>query len=294
MIPVAYFSERTNQAKMTKKILFQIFLCSLGVTGNQVLYYIGLEKSTPTIACALFNVIPALTFFLAVVLRQELVSIKHVSGQAKLAGTVICIAGAMVLSLYHGPLVNVGESNIHWKYIEQSGSSSSSANSSSILGPMCILLSAVSWAICLTVQAKVIEKYPAPYTSTFIMSAMATIQCATIGLGVNHKLSQWSLRDPDRLIASLCTAAGSTITTCLTSWSIQKKGALYVSVFNPLLLVIITVLSWALLHEKIFTGILIGSVLVVGGLYAVLWGKDKEMKLRLNEQINNPLLVQNV
>ncbi|CAL5442279.1 unnamed protein product [Camellia sinensis] len=33
---------------------------------NQVLYLVGLHNSTPTIACALTNLLPALTFVLAV------------------------------------------------------------------------------------------------------------------------------------------------------------------------------------------------------------------------------------
>ncbi|WCJ26885.1 nodulin MtN21 /EamA-like transporter family protein [Euphorbia peplus] len=285
MVPFAYFFEWKNRPKMTKQIFFQIFICSLtGVTGNQVLYFIGLENSTPTIGCALTNILPAVTFILAVLLRQEKVGIKKISGQAKLAGTILCVAGAMLLSFYHGPIVNIGESSIHWKYADQSGSASSSSKSSFILGPVFIMFSAVSWAIWFTVQAKVSDKYPAPYTSTLLMCAMGTVQCVAIGVGANHELSQWSLRDPGRLIAAVYAAVVcSALAFSLTSWSIQKKGALYVSVFSPLLLVIVAVLSWALLREKLFTGTVIGSVMIVGGLYGVLWGKDKEMKMKLEE-----------
>ena len=38
------------------------------------------------------------------------------------------------------------------------------------------------------------------------------------------------------------------------SWCIQRKGPLYVSVFSPLLLVIVAILSWALLQEKLYEG----------------------------------------
>lgn len=38
-------------------------------TLNQVLYFVGLRNSTPTIACALSNLLPALTFILAVPFR---------------------------------------------------------------------------------------------------------------------------------------------------------------------------------------------------------------------------------
>ncbi|KAB5556083.1 hypothetical protein DKX38_006992 [Salix brachista] len=75
-------------------LLFQIFICSItGVTGNQVFYFIELENSTPTIGCALTNILPALTFILAVLFRQVSVGIKKTSGQAKLLGTVVYSTG---------------------------------------------------------------------------------------------------------------------------------------------------------------------------------------------------------
>lgn len=82
--------------------------------------------------------------------------------------------------------------------------------------------------------------------------------------------------------------------------------------FSPLLLVIVAISSWALLGEKLYVGTYVynlftqidtcsvfkflfeptefrsflsvnasalGSVFIVMGLYAVLWGKTKEMKL---------------
>ncbi|EEF50001.1 WAT1-related protein At1g09380 [Ricinus communis] len=288
MVPFAYFFEWKTRPKITKPLLIQIFICSLtGVTGNQVFYFIGLENSTPTIGCALTNILPAVTFILAVLLRQESVGIKKISGQAKLLGTVICVGGAMLLSFYHGPMINIGESSIHWKYADETGSSNSAAAKSSfILGPVFIMASAVSWAVWFTLQAKVSVTFPAPYTSTLLMCFMGSIECVVIGLGANHELSQWSLRSPGRLIAALYAGiVCSALAFSLTSWSIQKKGALYVSVFSPLLLVIVAVLSWALLREKLYLGTVVGSGLIVAGLYAVLWGKDKEMKMKGIEDI---------
>ncbi|KAJ6354293.1 hypothetical protein OIU76_003193 [Salix suchowensis] len=84
---------------------------------------------------------------------------------------------------------------------------------------------------------------------------------------------------PSQFQGIVCSA----LAFSLTSWSIQRKGALYVSVFSPLLLVIVAALSWALLHEKIYVGIAVGSILIVAGLYAVLWGKDKELKEEIEE-----------
>lgn len=48
-------------------ITFYSIICR--ATANQVFYYVGLKYSTPTIACALTNVLPAATFVLAVLFR---------------------------------------------------------------------------------------------------------------------------------------------------------------------------------------------------------------------------------
>ncbi|KAB5534706.1 hypothetical protein DKX38_017792 [Salix brachista] len=189
------------------------------------------------------------------VLRQESVGIKKTSGQAKLLGTVVCVGGAMLLSFYHGRMINIGESSIHWNYADSTGNSSTDKKSNFILGSIFIMASVVSWAIWFTVQAKVSLKFPAPYTCTLLMCFMGSIECVVIGVGANHKVSEWSLRSPRRLVAALYAGiVCSALAFSLTSWSIQRKGALYVSVFSPLLLVIVAALSWALLHEKIYVG----------------------------------------
>ncbi|KAM7481827.1 hypothetical protein LguiB_006410 [Lonicera macranthoides] len=283
--PFAYFLERKTRPKMTPSIFFQIFLCSIfGVTMNQITYFIGLKNSTPTIACALSNLLPAVTFLLAVPFRLESVGIKSRVGQAKLMGTLVCVGGAMLLSFYHGPELYIGESRIHWKYAETVGninstSSQGSHGSNFMLGPFLIIASSVSWAIWFILQARMGQEYPAPYSSSALMCLMASVQCVVIGLGFDHQSSAWSLSLPIRAVSAVYAGiVCSALSFCLMSWCIERKGPLYVSVFSPLLLVIVAVLSWALLREKIYVGTIVGSILIVMGLYGVLWGKKKEME----------------
>ncbi|CAA7037071.1 unnamed protein product [Microthlaspi erraticum] len=278
--PVAFFLERKTRPKITLRVLMQAFLCSItGVTGNQVLYFIGLQNSSPTIACALTNLLPAVTFLLAAIFRQEAVGIKKASGQAKVIGTVVCVAGAMVLSFYHGHTIGIGESKIHWAYAENIASQGpNSTGSNFLLGPFLIMAAAVSWAVWFIIQTKMSETFAAPYTSTLLMCLMGSIQCGGIALISDHKLSDWSLTSPLRLISALYAGVvASALAFCLMSWAIQMKGPLYVSVFSPLLLVVVAVFSWTFLEEKLYTGTFMGSALVVIGLYGVLWGKDREM-----------------
>ncbi|CAH8251683.1 unnamed protein product [Arabidopsis lyrata] len=285
--PVAFFLERKTRPKITLRVLVQVFFCSItGATGNQVLYFIGLQNSSPTIACALTNLLPAVTFLLAAIFRQETVGIKKASGQAKVIGTLVCVIGAMVLSFYHGHTIGIGESKIHWAYAENiTRQGSSSAHSNFFLGPFLIMAAAVSWAAWFIIQTKMSETFAAPYTSTLLMCLMGSIQCGAIALISDHKLSDWSLSSPLRFISALYAGVvASALAFCLMSWAMQRKGPLYVSVFSPLLLVVVAIFSWALLEEKLYTGTFMGSALVVIGLYGVLWGKDREVSEKEEER----------
>ncbi|GAU43320.1 hypothetical protein TSUD_390200 [Trifolium subterraneum] len=62
------------------------------------------------------------------------------------------------------------------------------------------------------------------------------------------------------------------------SWVVHMRGPLFASVFNPLMLVMVALASCTMLNEKLYLGTIIGAVLIVCGLYTVVWGKSKEKK----------------
>ncbi|KAL6495783.1 hypothetical protein OROGR_030346 [Orobanche gracilis] len=277
--PFAYYMERKTRPNMTLSIFFQIFICSvLGVTVNQITYFVGLKNSTPTIACALNNISPAFTFIMALPFGLEKFGLKSKAGQAKVLGTILCVGGAILLSFYHGSMVNIGQSSIHWKYAERTGTKAGATDHVNLIfGPFLLIASAVSWAAWLIVQTKVSQKYGAPYTSSALMCLMASIQCVIVAFTFEHNLSAWSLQSSIRIVSSVYSGiVCSALAFCLMSWCIERKGPLYVSVFSPLLLVIVAILSWALLDEKLYAGTIAGSILIVMGLYGVLWGKKRE------------------
>lgn len=122
-------------------------------TGNQVLYFVGLAYSTPTIGCALTNILPAVTFLLAVIFRQESVGVKKRSDQAKLTGTIVCVGGAMLLSFYNGPRIGIPDSSIHWGYAQRmSQQSAANNNSHLIFGSFIVILSAVAYSLWVIIQ----------------------------------------------------------------------------------------------------------------------------------------------
>jgi len=278
--PFAYFWERKMKLKITRSVLFQLFLCSIfGYTLNQCLYFAGLLYTTPTIACALQNLLPAITFIMAVPFRLETVGIKTLGGKAKVTGTILCVCGAMFMTFYKGKLINIFESGVHWAYPKklEDGHKHSSSELDTILGSALLVGSCFAWAIWFIMQAKLSKTFAAPYTGSAIMCFMSSIQCVIVGACVDRESSGWALGWNIRLIASTYTGiVASGISFSVMNWCIQVKGPLFVSMFNPLLLIMVAVMGWALLDEKLYVGSAVGSVLIIVGLYAVLWGKGKE------------------
>lgn len=84
---------------------------------------------------------------------MEKLGVKSKAGQAKIVGTILCVGGALLLSFYEGSTVNIGQSSIHWKYAEKTGTKTSiNAHLNLISGPFLLILSAVSWAVWLIIQ----------------------------------------------------------------------------------------------------------------------------------------------
>lgn len=83
--------------------------------------------------------------------------IKKKSGVAKTIGTILCVGGAILLSFYHGKVIGIGESSIHWGYAEkiEGGSNSSAAQSNSLKGPIVLVLSALIWSAWFIIQVSI-------------------------------------------------------------------------------------------------------------------------------------------
>ncbi|KAM0982050.1 hypothetical protein COP1_015081 [Malus domestica] len=97
--PFAYVLERKQRPLLLFLIAAKIsVLASIGTTIHLNVYYAGLVYTSPTVACALSNVIPALTFLTAVLLGMEKLKIRSARGQVKVDGTLFCIGGSLVFT----------------------------------------------------------------------------------------------------------------------------------------------------------------------------------------------------
>ncbi|KAF2321276.1 hypothetical protein GH714_038453 [Hevea brasiliensis] len=228
MIPLAFYFEKDNRPKLTWTVLFQAFLCGLfGGSLSQNLYVESLALTSATFATAMFNLVPAVTFILAISFGLEKVGLKTLAGKAKVLGTVMGIGGAMLLTFYRGPEINVWKTHINLlkRYQSHESHLGSSSHGNRALGSLLALGNCFSYASWLIIQAKMSARYPYPYSSTALMSLMASIQATIYAICMEKNWSAWKLG---------MVVAGLMVT--LVIWCVRKRGPLFVSIFNPLML----------------------------------------------------------
>lgn len=82
--------------------------------------------ASATYCVAITNLIPAITFLLAVCFRQEKLSLTSIPGMAKLAGTAVGLGGAMVFVFYKGITIKIW--SVHVNLIDTKNKTTSSSS----------------------------------------------------------------------------------------------------------------------------------------------------------------------
>ncbi|KAL2478191.1 WAT1-related protein [Forsythia ovata] len=286
--PFAFFFERKAQPKITFKVFMQIFVLGLlGPVIDQNFYYAGLKLTSPTFSCAMSNMLPALTFVMAFIFRMEKVDIKKVIYQAKVVGTVVTVAGAMLMTLYKGPIVEMFWS----KHVHPRGSTATSAKETSdrdwFIGCILLIIATLAWASLFILQKFALKTYANHQLSlTSMVCFMGTIQAIAVTFVMEHKSSVWQIGwDMNLLAAAYAGIVTSSISYYVQGLVMKTKGPVFATAFSPLMMIIVAIMGSFILAEKIYLGGVIGSIIIVIGLYSVLWGKYKEEKenKKLNE-----------
>ncbi|KAK8569442.1 hypothetical protein V6N13_046495 [Hibiscus sabdariffa] len=259
--PFAYFLEKKERPPLTFPLLVQFFLLALlGITANQGFYLLGLYYASPTFASAMQNSVPAITFVAAAALRLEQIDIARRHGLAKVLGTIVSIGGATIITLYKGPLL-LHQSNMqNWTW-----------------GCIYLLGHCLSWAGWLVFQAPVLKKYPAKLTLTSFTCFFGLIQFLVIAAFVETDFNNWKIQSTEELFTILYAGVvASGIVFSLQTWCIHKGGPVFVAVFQPLQTLLVAIMAFLILGDKLYSGRVIGAVLIMVGLYFILWGKTKE------------------
>ncbi|MED6119553.1 hypothetical protein PIB30_012742 [Stylosanthes scabra] len=225
------------------------------------------------------NLLPALTFIMAVCVGMERLNLGSAEGHAKIIGTVIGLGGAMLLTFLKGPEIHTPfHTNLLHNKNSTSRASSGGGGGRRVLGSVCALGSGICYALWLIIHGKMSERYPTYYSSTALMSLWMALLSTVFAVSVEKDWSQWRLDWNIRLLTVAYSGmVVSGMMVAVISWCVHVRGPLFASVFSPLVLVIVAMAGSTMLNENLYLGSIIGAVLIVCGLYAVLWGKSKEM-----------------
>ncbi|KAL9429112.1 hypothetical protein AB3S75_031011 [Citrus x aurantiifolia] len=278
MAPFAVILDKKIRPKMTLAILTKLLLLGLlEPVIDQNLYFIGMKYTTATFAAAMYNILPAFTFLMAWIIRLENVNLKSIRSLAKVIGTLATVAGAMVMTLIKGPILE-----LFWtKGAENHGHGSSGTTThNSIKGALMITAGCFSWSFFIILQAITLKAYPAELSLTAWICFFGTVEGTLAALIMERgKASIWAIHWDTKLVASVYSGIiCSGLTYYIQGIVMKDRGPVFVAAFSPLCMVIVAIMSTIILAEQMYLGRIIGAIIIIGGLYLVVWGKSKDHK----------------
>ncbi|KAG0461885.1 hypothetical protein HPP92_020361 [Vanilla planifolia] len=163
---------------------FAYFLDRACLTLN--MYFASIRYTSPTFVAAVLNTVPAITFVIAVLLRLEFLDIKSAHGKAKVAGTIISLAGATTMTFYKGTalknqwgaMIHIQGKTIHENWLK---------------GSILVVSSSITWSIWYIIQAGTIKRYPAQLSLTAWMCFIGGAQSAVFAVLLENNSEAWHI-----------------------------------------------------------------------------------------------------
>nr|GMD57422.1 WAT1-related protein At2g39510-like [Ipomoea batatas] len=273
--PFAIFFERKVRPKMTISTFLKITVLGLVGPGMQ-LFYLGMQYTTATFTASLYNVLPAITFLLAWILRVEKVNMRKVHSQAKVLGTAVTIVGAMIMSLVKGP--NIGLPWTKHTNLIQTAANALHSQQDILKGAVMIIAACFFLASFIILQAITLKSYPTGLSLTTLICTMGALQGSVVALVAERKnLAAWALHWDTKLLAMVYSGViCSGVTYYLSGIIMKEKGPVFVTAFNPLSTIISAIMGSFILAEQLDLGMALGAVGIMVGLYMVIWGKKHD------------------
>ncbi|KAJ6322820.1 hypothetical protein OIU77_012627 [Salix suchowensis] len=289
--PFALVLERHSRPRMTLRVFAKITLLSLfEPVLDQNLFYAGMKITTPTFVLAMCNILPAMTFVMACIFKLEKVDMRRLHFQAKVAGTLITIGGAMLLTFTHGPSLN-----FPWtKRDFCRGQTAHSAHiQDPIKGAVMIIFGCLSWSSFIIMQAMILKSYPAKLSLAALMCIMGTVESTILTFAMERaNTAIWSVNFDVRLSAVVYGGILSGLAYYILGLLVKERGpgpssskrsSISAGTHHVFLLgQPPNESSNDELTQQSIIGRVLGSIVIVLGLYLVLWGKSKDQTTTSN------------
>lgn len=134
---------------------------------------------------------------------MEKVSIKKVMYQAKVVGTVVTVAGAMLMTLYKGPLVKMAWSKDRQSHSAEGTTSGETSDRDWFIGCILLIIATLAWSSLFILQKAALKTYSNHQLSlTSLVCFMGTLQAIAVTFVMEHKSSVWRIGWDMNLLAA--------------------------------------------------------------------------------------------
>uniref|UniRef100_A0A2N9IVT9 WAT1-related protein n=1 Tax=Fagus sylvatica TaxID=28930 RepID=A0A2N9IVT9_FAGSY len=280
LVSCLIFYRKRSRPPLTCGIVGRVLLVSMLSCTVQMLKVIGIDYSSPTMASAMSDLLPAFTFVLAIICRFEKLDLRARGSRARCIGTIVSIIGALIVTLYKGLPITIASLLNKDLFLL--------IHSNWILGGFLLATAFFLLALTYIVQTWVIRDYPAELMFALLRCTFVTILSTIIALIAEKDPNAWKLNFNMELICIVYSALFAiAIRTSVHIWACRKKGPVYVAMFKPLGIVIAVVMGVTYLGDTLYLGSLVGAAIIVLGFYAVIWGQAQEEKVVEDHQISS-------
>ncbi|TKY56170.1 WAT1-related protein [Spatholobus suberectus] len=277
LAPFALIFERNVRPKMTTSVFVQIMaLGFLEPVIDQSFTCLGMQYTSASFASAIMNAVPSVTFVLAVILRLERVKLKELRSQVKVIGTLVTFAGALLMTLYKGTQINLFN-HPNTTHHKDESHDSHQGHKHWVTGTLFLCLGCLAWSSFYILQSVTVRRYPAELSLSSLICLTGALQSAVVALIADHNPRAWAIGLDYRLYGPLYAGIMSSgIAYYVQGLVMKSRGPVFMTSFNPLLIITVATLGSFLLGEQLYLGSVIGAIIIVLGLYSVVWGKAKD------------------
>lgn len=259
-----------------KKDLWRIFICgALGISAMGLLYLYGLRATTATNAACITPFAPCLTFVLAVLCRYE--PIQYNRGfLLRVVGVVIGCAGALVTTIGHErPEIR----------ISSVGKQPRLSHLPTFVGDIAIILSCLMIAIYLLISKELVKKYKPIWLTTWIMfsGGIFTLLIVFLSLlaagGSWDGWSKWHIDEAFVFEEIYAILFASVLAYALRVWAIKYLNATTVAMYYCVDPPATALVAAIFLGESIHFNQILGSLLIVVGMYLTIKFGEKDKSI---------------
>ncbi|KAL8504635.1 hypothetical protein ACS0TY_015991 [Phlomoides rotata] len=285
--PFALVLDKKSKSKMTLSIFAKVLLLGfLEPVADQNLYFLGMKYTSATFAAAMVNVLPTISFILACLLRLENLKLSSKHSQAKIVGTLATVGGAMIMTLVRGPKIPLPWTKEVGIQAHRQGEIN---DQHSVKGALMIIIGCFSWSCFMILQVITLRTYPAELSLTAWICLVATLEGSIVALVMEKNMKAWYIKWDTELLSAvyggiLCTG----MTYYIQGVALKERGPVFVTAFSPVCMILVAILSSLFLGEQMYLGRIIGAIVIIMGLYMVVWGKMKDYKSSYIEEKEIP------